>query len=61
MAVLAGDALGVELDTMDRQGAVPEALDGPVFGPRVDDQAVGKALFRHGQRMVASRGEGRGA
>src|SRR5690242_13340787 len=60
MAVLAGDALGMELDSMDRQRLVVEALDRPVLGARIDDQAGGEALRGQGQRMIASRGEGGG-
>ena len=44
MAVLAGDALRMELDAVDRQAAVAKALDGRVVRLGVDGEAVRDAV-----------------
>ena len=58
--MLAGDALRMELDAVDRQRIVAQALDGSVLGAGVGDEAVRQAVGRQRQRMVAGRGERRG-
>src|SRR3546814_19553293 len=61
MAFLRGDALGVELHAVDRQGPVLQAHDDPILGGCGDLQVVVRKARRvDGQRMVARGGQRRG-
>ncbi len=60
VAVLAGDALRVELHAEDRQRAVAQAHDQPVLGPGGRHQRVGQRVPLDDQAVVARRVERRG-
>src|SRR4051794_40659920 len=55
VALLRGDALGMELHAMDRQAAVLHRHDQPVGGLGGDVQAVGQGGAIDDQRMIARR------
>ncbi len=59
MAALGEHGLGVELDALDRQVAVPGGHDHAGLGPGGHLQLVGDAVLRDGQRVVPGRGERR--
>lgn len=59
MAVLGGDAFGVELHTMDGARFVRQSHDEAVFGFGRDGEAVGQRFPFDDQRMVAGRVKGR--
>ena len=58
MAVLAGDTLRVELNAVNRSGAVHRAHDHPVLAPGIADKLAGH--LGDGKRMIAGRSDGRG-
>ena len=60
MAVLAGDAFGMELHAEDRQRAVAQRHEQPVLGPGSGHQHVGQRGAIDDQAVVARRGERRG-
>ena len=57
--LLAGNALRVELNSVDRQLIVAHRLDRLVLGARIDLQAIGQVGSVDHQRMVARDREGR--
>lgn len=59
MAVLCGDAFGVELDAVDRFCFMGEAHDEAIFGFRRDFEVCGKRFAINDERMIA-RGVKRG-
>src|SRR5919206_2658683 len=60
MPLLAGDALRMELDAVDRQAAMAKSLKRSVLALGVDGEAIGPFLPGHGQRVIAGRRERRG-
>ena len=58
LALLGGDAFGVELDAVNRRLGMPHGHHRSVLAPGVGDQR--RARVGHRQRMIAGRGERRG-